>query len=65
MGWAFSRRFGASKYVTQNDENKIRRGIRPPSDDKEHTTIDQKNANETEKGRGRMSDMEGTQGESK
>jgi hypothetical protein len=42
MGWAFLHRFGVSKYVTKNENNKIHRGIRWPPDDEEHTTINQK-----------------------
>ncbi len=59
VGWAFSCRCGASKCVTKIDENKIHHGIRWPPDNKEHTTINQKNAGKMEKGWGRMSDMEG------
>ncbi len=55
--------FGTLKYVTKIDENKICRGIRKPPDNEKHTTKNQKkrNAGETEKGWGRMSDMEGAQ----
>ncbi len=34
--------FWGIKVCDKNDENKIRRGIRWPPDDKEHTTINQK-----------------------
>ncbi len=57
--------FVTSKYVTKIDENKICPGIRRPPDDKQHTTMNRKNAGETEEGWGMMSDMEGTHGESK
>jgi hypothetical protein len=44
---------------------KIRRVIKWPPDDEVNTTINKKNAGETEKGWGKMSDMEGMHGESK
>ncbi len=64
-GGTFWCHFGASKYVTKNEENKILHCIRWPPDDKEHTKINQKNVDKMEEEWGRLIDREETQGESK
>ena len=66
MWWVFSRSFGVSKYVTKMMKIKSIMALDHLSDNKEHTTINQKNAGQTEKGRGRMSNINGDAwGESK